>query len=339
MKASPRTGTVRWMSVLAPTLTCALALAACSGSSNGGTGGSGGNRTSTGGSTGGTTAGTGGTPGAGGTTTGTGGSNASTGGTTGSGGSHSGGQGGVNAGTGGSVTGTGGAAGGGSGNCPSGATFCSGFETNALPMGAVYMVNAAPGDWSRDFAVDSSQKSSGNSSLLVKNATATGSSGSAYRMLAVPVPAGPFWVRFYVQSDLPMGGMDHNAFAGPSDSTSPNGVLDAFCEDVGIAFNTTDSDVTWPTSYGRLSGGGTKLYTIPAMTWKCIELSYDLSTRHQQLYVDGTLLIDAANYPPTGSYSGSSFAAFKFGFESFHGPARQIWYDDVVVAPTRIGCH
>jgi hypothetical protein len=28
---------------------------------------------------------------------------------------------------------------------------------------------------------------------------------------------------------------------------------------------------------------------------------------------------------------------FKFGFQNFHGPNRVMWYDDVAVAPTRIG--
>ena len=32
-----------------------------------------------------------------------------------------------------------------------------------------------------------------------------------------------------------------------------------------------------------------------------------------------------------------NITTFKFGFEGFHGPPRQMWYDDVAVAPTRIG--
>ncbi len=159
------------------------------------------------------------------------------------------------------------------------------------------------------------------------------------RLLAVPVPTGAFWVRFWVQSDMPMGGTDHNGFAGPSnfDTGNTSGIIDSFCEDRGIAFNTMDSDVTWPTGYGQLQSGAINLYTLPAMTWKCVELSYDLTNRHQQLYIGGSLVIDAANYPPSSSYPSSTFAAFTFGFQQFHGPPRQMWYDDVAVAPTRIG--
>jgi hypothetical protein len=223
-------------------------------------------------------------------------------------------------------------AGGASGGCPADATFCSGFETDGLPTGAIYMVNAAPGDWSRDFAVDPTQHHAGNSSLLVKNQSASGSSGSAYRMLAVPATAGKFWVRFWIRSDMPIGGTDHNAFAGGSIGSGPNDLMIEFAEDVGIAFNTSDSD-QWPQGFGRLSGGGTMPYTLPAATWECIEISYDGTGREQQLFVNNVQLIDAKNYPTATQ----ALAYFKFGFDAFHGPARQVWYDDVAVAPSRIG--
>jgi hypothetical protein len=328
------------------TLALAMAGVACSSSSTGtgsggtsgtGLGGSGG-ASSTGaggggagapGSGGSSATGAGGaSSGTGGTASGAGGSAAGTGGTTGTGGATATGSGGT--------TGTGGAGGVNTSACPANATFCSGFETAGLPAGAIYNVNAAPGDWSRDFEIDTSQQHGGNSSLLVKNSGATGSSGSAYRMLAVPATAGAFWARFWVQSDVAMGSVDHNAFAGASIGSGPNDLMIEFAEDVGIAFNTSDSDV-WPTGYGRLSGGGTNPYTIPAMTWKCVEISYDGTHRVQQLYIGGTQLINASGYP--GSTEALTY--FKFGFDSYHGPARQMWYDDVAVTPTRIpggGC-
>jgi hypothetical protein len=194
------------------------------------------------------------------------------------------------------------------------------------------MVNAAPGDWSRDFAIDTTQHHAGASSLLVKNSTSSGTSGSAYQMLAVPATAGAFWVRFWIQSDMPIGGMNHNAFAGGSIGSGPNDLMIEFAEDVGVAFNTSDSD-QWPTGYGRLSGGGTNLYTLPAMTWECVEISYNGTGREQQLFINNVQLIDATGYP--GSTEALTY--FKFGFDAYHGPARQVWFDDVAVAPTRIG--
>jgi len=236
------------------------------------------------------------------------------------------------AGSGGQAAMGGAGSGGASSDCPAAATFCSGFETDGLPTGAIYMVNAAPGDWSRDFAVDTTQHHAVNSSLLVKNQSASGSSGSAYRMLAVPATAGKFWVRFWIRSDMPIGGNDHNAFAGGSIGSGPNDLMIEFAEDVGIAFNTSDSD-QWPQGFGRTSSGGTMPYTLPASTWECVEISYDGTGREQQLFINNVQLIDAKNYPG----STEALAYFKFGFDAYHGPARQVWFDDVAVAPSRIG--
>jgi hypothetical protein len=297
---------------------------------NNGTGGSvssGGNTGSGGSGSGGSS--TGGNTGSGGSSSGgnTGSGGSSSGGNTGSGGNGSGGS------SSGGNSGSGGAAGaGGNTGCPSNATFCSGFETAGLPTGAVYMVNAAPGDWSRDFAIDTSQHHAGASSLLVKKSTASGTSGSMYEMLAVPATAGAFWTRFWIESDMPIGGADHNAFAGGSVDDTPNGLMIEFAEDQGIAFNTKDSD-QWPAGYGYLTGGGTKLYTLPAMTWECIEISYDGTGKEQQLFINNVQLIDAKNYPSTTE----ALTYFKFGFMAYHGPPRQVWFDDVAVAPTRIG--
>ncbi|HYQ02949.1 MAG TPA: hypothetical protein VER96_29960 [Polyangiaceae bacterium] len=252
-------------------------------------------------------------------------------------------------GSGGTVTGSGGTAAGGSAGagvaggptggvaCPTGVTFCSGFDAATLPTAAVYKVNAAPGDWSRDFELDTTVFHGGKSSLRVKSGSETGTSGSAYRMLAVPAPSGAFWVRFYIQqTELDLGGVDHNVFASAAASDEPNAASIEFAEDVGIAFNTSDN-VRWPTDYGRLTSGGTKPYTLPKGMWHCIEISFDATGREQQLFINGTQQIDAKDYPAASSVSGG-IKNFKFGFNQLHGPARKVWYDDVAVAPTRIKC-
>jgi hypothetical protein len=239
----------------------------------------------------------------------------------------------------GAGAGSGGAAGGSAGSaavaCPADKTFCSGFEEAALPAGAVYKVNAAPGEWTRDFEVDTTVFHGGKSSLRVKASSDAGTSGSSYQMLAVPAPMAKFWARFYVrQADLDIGGVDHNVFAGAADSDEPNSsVMVELAEDVGVSFNTSDS-VRWPTGFGRISGME-KPFTLAKGMWHCIEISYDSETRTQKLYVNGAVQIEATDYPMTVA---SPFKFFKFGFNKLHGPARAVWYDDVAVGPTRPGC-
>lgn len=245
--------------------------------------------------------------------------------------------GGAGGGAGTSTAGAGGAAGGSGGGvlCPVDATFCSGFEENALPTGAVYKFNAAPGDWSRDFEVDTTLFRGGKSSLRVKAGSAdTGASG-AYQMLAVPAPMDTFWVRLYIQqTELDIGESDHNVFGGAASTDEPNspGMIE-FAEDVGVAFNTSD-DVRWPSGYGRINGTPMP-FKLPKGMWHCIEINYDGATRAQKLFVNGMLQIDASNYPATVT---SPIKIFKFGFNKLHGPARKVWFDDVAVGPTRAGC-
>lgn len=242
------------------------------------------------------------------------------------------------AGTASAGTGTGGAAGGSGGGgklCPTDATFCSDFEENKQPTGSVYKFNAAPGEWTRDFEIDTTLFHGGKSSLRVKAGSAdTGASG-AYQMLAVPAPMGTFWVRLYIQqTEMDIGESDHNVFGGAASTDEPNspGMIE-FAEDVGVAFNTSD-DVRWPTGFGRINGTPMPFKLAKGM-WHCIEINYDSATRAQKLYVNGMLQIDATDYPKTVA---APVKIFKFGFNKLHGPARKVWFDDVAVGPTRAGC-
>jgi hypothetical protein len=309
-------------------LICGLVLASCSSSSSG-PGGVGGSNGGQGGST---SNGTGGRMGAGGST------GAGSGGNTGGG---AGGQIGGGAGT------SGGSGGSTAVACPASATFCTGFEQPGMPAGTTYKVNAGPGDWTRDFALDTTVHNNGGTSLRVKPSTEAGTSGSAYKMLAASAPSGKFWVRFYVRSDAqlgepdPAGGGDglHNAFAQAAASDEPNEAVNVeFAQDAGIAFNSHDI-VRWPDGYGRLTTG-IRAYTLPANTWHCVEISFDSQTSTQILYVGGVQLINATNYPPADPNPANNkpYATFRFGFLQFHGPPRNMWYDDVAVGPNRMPC-
>lgn len=216
--------------------------------------------------------------------------------------------------------------------CPSDASFCTSFEDGDLPAGVVYKLNGDPATpWTADFELDTTVFNTGTASMRVRpNSEGSG----AYKMLAVPAPGATFWVRFYIRSDVEIGQEDHNVYAYAAGSDEPNESVNVeFAEDVGIAFNSHDI-VRWPVDYGRLDGGGTNPYTLPADTWHCIEIMFDGAGQVQQLFVEGTQLIDAQTFPD----STQAFTTFKFGYNSLHGTVRSTWYDDVAVAPARINC-
>ena len=200
-------------------------------------------------------------------------------------------------------------------------------------MGAVYKNNGNPADpWTKDFEVDSTVKHSGSSSLRVRSA---GEGTGAYKMLAVPTPGASFWVRFYIRSDKDLGENDHNVLAQAAGMDSANdGPHMEFGEDVGISLHYDDSQIRWPEGFGRLMNGSTKPYTLSKDTWHCIELQFDGQGKVHKAFVEKNELISASNFP-TASVD---YKFFKFGYNSLHGTVRKTWYDDVVVAPTRVNC-
>ena len=314
----------------------------------GATSGSGGSSTSTGGGNPGSggKVGTGGAVGSGGATGGSGsggqGASTATGGSSGGastgGANGSGGRGGstTTGGNGGGTVPTGGSSGGGAtgnGQCPTNATFCSGFEDSGLPTGASYKLNGNPTTlWTTDFEVTTAQHKSGKSSLRVKPAEEAGTSGSAYKMLAVPAPTDVFWVRFYIQqTDMDLGMPLNNNFAAAVASDDPNeSTRVEFSEDVSITLRTDDGHIARPDGYSR-----DKPFTLPKGAWHCVEINFNGKTNQHSLYINNTNLIVDAVLPPIKT---GALKMFRFGFSPMHGPSRSVYYDDVAVAPSRIGC-
>jgi hypothetical protein len=220
--------------------------------------------------------------------------------------------------------------------CPAGALYCADFESADLPKGTVYKRNAAPpmnGELP-DFVVDTTVFHGGGKSLRVK--TTAENSGSAYRMLAAPA-AQKFWARLYLRSDQAIGAgsvseSEHNAWFGASTADDPNGKMVEVANDCGIAFNASDA-VKRPTSSDPNCA---KPFTLEANKWYCFEASFDGGSGDTALYVDGEKVIDA----PAWAGGKGTFTHFKFGVNTFGHTKfdRKLWYDDVAVSATRIGC-
>jgi hypothetical protein len=65
-----------------------------------------------------------------------------------------------------------------------------------------------------------------------------------------------------------------------------------------------------------------------------MEAKFDGATGDVQVFANKALIIDATAWAPAKA----AFNTFEFGFANYHDPGGTIWYDDVVVAPARVGC-
>jgi hypothetical protein len=64
-----------------------------------------------------------------------------------------------------------------------------------------------------------------------------------------------------------------------------------------------------------------------------MEAHFDGNSGNIGVFVEGDEIIDAS-----GWQAPMTFRSFRFGYLRFDSPARDVWMDDVVVAPARIGC-
>lgn len=274
--------------------------------------------------TGGSTGAGGSSSGAGGTSTGSGGR----GGATGAGGATTG-SGGSTTGAGGAVSGTGGG-----GGCPANAIFCSGFEDAALPANATYISSNDNNDPTKGLVFDKTTFHAGAQSLKFLPLTAY-----AQRQVSVPA-AQTFWFRAYLRTDVDIGGPAgsmHNVFfeamysSGQQDKgveiTEEDCELGANINDSRYGSNGTTNQPGCPTSPPL----GT---TLPANMWHCIEGFFDGTQGNFQVFANGTMVINQTGI----AAAKQPFSALRFGYREYHAHDRTVWYDDLVTAPTRVGC-
>ncbi len=328
-----------------------------SGSGTGGTTGSGGGTTTgaggaaTTGAGGGTTTGAGGTTttGAGGaTTTGAGGTTSTgagaSGGATGSGGSALTGRGGATA------TGAGGGAASGSGGasavgaCPSNAIFCADFENGSIPAAATFYPAYLRPSLATYMTVDASVGANGSGHSLKITP------GTFSQMLGVPTGVSSFWTRVYIRTDVDtsmvtghdtfVAGVDNSANGGTAaNAGDPNNgiqlrVGEHECQ-LELNRNSDDKEILSDAVNGNSNYTCAGGVAFAKDTWYCLEIFYDGPNSTIRVFVDDSEVtgLHVANLGPY------TYDMFKFGFENYGGTLRNVWYDDVAIAPAQVHCY
>ncbi|HTV24421.1 MAG TPA: hypothetical protein VMG12_37270 [Polyangiaceae bacterium] len=208
--------------------------------------------------------------------------------------------------------------------CPAGASFCSGFETPALPMGARFDSNPMT-----TLAFDSTVFNSGGQSLSLSAVP----DGFNIREVVVPIPGPSFWVRLFMRTDTVFGDNDHDSVFVASTTMGDNNSED------GVEFSEQGNQVLLNSNDQLFSAAGAGFPmaagpTLEADTWHCLEGFFDGPSGDVQIFADGAALIDAPGYRSV------TYQTFRFGYLQFPGGApRSVWFDDVVVASDRIGCN
>jgi hypothetical protein len=214
--------------------------------------------------------------------------------------------------------------------CPSGAIFCSGFEGTGFPAGTTfepsYLAASALGS---EVELDSTVAHSGKQSLKMPVGH------NYYRMLSVATPAS-YWVRLFARSTVGLGAPNstHATFF-MSSIVAPGGDYNAdraveIAEQFGqVLLNVKDALY----GTGGTSPNGKPGTRLPDNAWSCMEAQFDGATGDIHIYVEGDEIINASGWQAPAQYK-----SFRFGYLRYDSPARDVWMDDVIVAPSRVGC-
>ena len=208
--------------------------------------------------------------------------------------------------------------------CPADAFFCSGFEGADLPDGTNFVIGG-DSSFPNQFAIDSSLAHSGQQSFAIPGP----SPGFSYRALAVPAARQEYWARLFVQVGSEFGDDTHDSLFGASNanltSDHNNETVIELSEQFGyMLLNTDDCTLNCNTPSPQLK--------LTANTWHCLEAHYDANTGHVEVFLEGDRFIDA-----TQPAHQITLQTFRLGYMRFN-TERSVWYDDVVLSASRVGC-
>lgn len=226
--------------------------------------------------------------------------------------------------------------------CDTGTVLCDDFEsqTGTAPSGA-WTVTSQDCSGSGTATVDSSVAHSGSRSIKITGAA--GYCNHVFVRAAVPAAGAARFGRFYVRHTTPLPAA-HVTFLAMRDTNDGNTDLRMGGQNAALQWNRQSDDATLP----EQSPAGVALSRpLPVNVWTCVEFRVDGAAGHLQTWVDGTdvtgLQVDGVPTPDVdrqwlAKTWRPSLTDFRLGWESYGDGADTLWYDDVALGASRIGC-
>ncbi len=156
---------------------------------------------------------------------------------------------------------------------------------------------------------------------------------------------GAVWYgRFYVRHTTALPAQ-HVTFLALRDAADGDHDLRMGGQNGALQWNRSSDDATLP----EQSPAGVALSVpLPVNTWTCVEFLVDGAQGHLQTWVDGAAVAGLqADGTPTHDVDGQWSARanwrprptdLRLGWESYGEGADTVWFDDVALAATRVGC-
>lgn len=224
--------------------------------------------------------------------------------------------------------------------CPSGA-FCDGFENQAGPTPA--------GDWSVLFpncqgtgtaVVDTTTAHDGTRSIRVDGRA--GYCNHVFVATSRGVGGAATYARFFVRHTTALPD-PHVTFLAMRDTADGGRDLRMGGQNRALQWNRESDDATLPE---QSPAGVAQSLPLPVNRWTCVE--FGITGSELRTWVDGSevagLHVDGTPTPDIDSQWlrrgpwRPTLADFRLGWESYGSGDDTLWFDDIALAPARVGC-
>ncbi|MGA4726999.1 cellulose-binding domain-containing protein [Micromonospora taraxaci] len=225
-----------------------------------------------------------------------------------------------------------------------GAVLCDGFEnqTGSTPSGD-WAVVSPDCSGAGTATIDTTTTHSGSRAVRINGAAGycnhvfvrstknLGSVGS--------VRYGRMWMRHTTAQPT-----EHTTMVAMADSADGNKDLRLGGQNGALQWNRASDDATLPE---QSPAGVAQSLPLPTNRWVCVEFMVDGPAGQLRTWVDGTAVTGlTADGTPTHDIDGQWYnrtwrpqlTDLKLGWESYGGGADTLWYDDVALGSSRIGC-
>jgi len=216
---------------------------------------------------------------------------------------------------------------------------CDGFEGTQADWTVTYPDCSGAGK----AVFDSTVTHGGTTSLRIDGAAGYCNHVFMRNTALIPVGATALFVRYWVRHTTALPAA-HTTAVALRDVNDGNRDLRFGGQNGALQWNRASDDATLP----EQSPAGVALSApLPTGTWNCVEFTVDQGNGTMQTWLNGTsvpgLLQDGV---PTHDIDGQwlnrtwrpALADLRLGWESYGEGADTLWYDDVAVGTTRVGC-
>jgi hypothetical protein len=224
--------------------------------------------------------------------------------------------------------------------CPSGA-FCDGFESQTGP--------APTGDWSVVFpncqgtgaaVVDTATAHEGTRSIRVDGGA--GYCNHVFFGTSRGVGGATLYARFFVRHTTALPD-PHVTFLAMRDTADGGKDLRMGGQNRALQWNRESDDATLPE---QSPAGVAQSLPLPVDRWTCVE--FGITGSELRTWVDGNEVAGLhVDDTPTHDIDSQwlrrgpwrpALADFRLGWESYGSGDDTLWFDDIALAPARVGC-